>query len=149
MSCFVFRVNYGASFEFVRASLLEGKLRQGWGAEGMMAGQSEENFRRAWHRAWGENDASDAYIYGKWRMLGLISEIKEGDLIVVPKLSLLSAGVGRYFTILRRTASRTPSPLSAAISGMSYLSSRCAATAIRTTMTRGWSAAGSRLIRGR
>ncbi|HIS98444.1 MAG TPA: hypothetical protein IAD42_10750 [Candidatus Scatomorpha pullistercoris] len=28
MSCFVFRVNYGASFEFVRASLLEGKLRQ-------------------------------------------------------------------------------------------------------------------------
>ena len=36
MSVFVFRINYDEDFQKVRQEILQGRLHQGWGADGMV-----------------------------------------------------------------------------------------------------------------
>jgi len=44
---YVFRINYGEHYQTVRKEILEGRLRQGWGGEGMsICNTTAEDFRR-------------------------------------------------------------------------------------------------------
>lgn len=86
---FVFRINYGDKYKDIRKELLSfGNLRQGWGARGMSveSGVSFESFNDAWDEKWPGEDSND-YRAKRYRNLQILNEIKEGDIIIVPKLS--------------------------------------------------------------
>lgn len=46
MSVFVFRINYDEDFQKVRQEILQGRLHQGWGADGMRIDVEEKDFCR-------------------------------------------------------------------------------------------------------
>ena len=104
MNYYVFRVNYDEHYSDIRKEVKQGRLRQGWGAEGMSCLQSRDDFMNAWKKKWGENDATEQYMIGKWNMLQIISEMQEGDRIVIPKMSLDDREQWNCFTIVERTA---------------------------------------------
>ena len=104
MNYYVFRVNYDKHYSKIREEVKRGRLRQGWGAEGMTCLQSRESFIGAWKKVWGKNDATEQYMIGKWNMLQIISEMQEGDRIVIPKMSLDDREHWNCFTIVERTA---------------------------------------------
>ncbi len=112
MNYYLFRINYddrnGGNFSIIRGELLQGRLRQGWGAEGMAVSNSEQNFLAARVKAWGSfanvpvGQTKDYHIR-KYHNLHTMLDIKVGDLIVIPKVSLNNPYVGRYFTVAKCT----------------------------------------------
>ena len=52
MSVFVFRINYDEDFQKVRQEILQGRLHQGWGADGMRIDVEEKDFLQAWNKVW-------------------------------------------------------------------------------------------------
>lgn len=87
MSVFVFRINYNEDFQKVRQEILQGRLHQGWGADGMRIDVEEKDFLKAWNKVW-TNDGSDSEKSRRYRNLRIMLEIKPDDLIIVPKVSL-------------------------------------------------------------
>ena len=85
---YVFRINYGDKFKRIREEIICGRLRQGWGAEGMTIDASIEDFKTAWKAVWGENDADEKYMERKYNNLRIMKDFKEGDYIVIPKLDV-------------------------------------------------------------
>ncbi len=85
--------------------IVNGTLRQGWGAEGMTIMQGCDEFISAWRHIWGDSDASESYMTAKWNNLRIIEEMAAGDIIVIPKLSLDSEDEWSSFTIVRKTDS--------------------------------------------
>jgi len=106
MNYFVFRINYEDAFYPVLRDeiMIHGRLRQGWGADGMTLLQPKETFIDAWKQVWGDENATETYMSGKWNMLQIIREMNEGDLIVIPKMSADDQNHWSYFTIAERTA---------------------------------------------
>lgn len=106
MQYFVFRINYEEQyFQMLKDELVtKGKLRQGWGAKGMTILQAREDFISAWYDIWGDEGTEKKYIIGKWNTLQIINDMHEGDLIIIPKLSLSDGDQWNSFTIARRTA---------------------------------------------
>lgn len=80
---FVFRVDYGNS-DVLDEFANYGRLRQGWGAEGMDIRESFRCFRDAWIKK-GWSDENDG-IHNRWLILYKMMNIKIGDIIVVPKV---------------------------------------------------------------
>ena len=85
MSVYVFRIDYDDGYDFIKSEILEGRLRQGWGAEGLDARNTPEQFSEAFSKKW---DASQSYITRKYNRLHLMTNMEFGDLIVIPKLNL-------------------------------------------------------------
>lgn len=107
---FVFRISYeDKPYAILRKEILDGRLRQGWGAPGMTIKEGVEVFRNAWISNWGKDD--DEQIRRRFKNISIINEISEGDYIIVPKLSKVHSEVGRYFTILRCSGDYYFSPL--------------------------------------
>ena len=108
MNYYVFRVDYDEQFSFIRAELLQGRLRQGWGGFGMDIRNSLDDFLAARVNNWGafsnarRNRTRDYHI-GKYYNLRKMLKIEIGDLIVIPKLSVDNPYVGNYFTGVRCT----------------------------------------------
>lgn len=102
MACFVFRINYAERYQMVHKEILNGKLRQGWGAYGMRVDIPVENFKEAWYKNWGTETEEDK-IESRYYNVKIMTEINIGDLVIVPKVSLNEAFVCRSFTILRCT----------------------------------------------
>lgn len=102
---FVFRINYDENFKRIRSEILSGRLRQGWGADGMSIDSSLDDFISAWKKKWGENDADLDTMKRKYDNLCIMKEIKEGDILVIPKLDI-SEGKDypcRCFTVVECT----------------------------------------------
>ena len=97
-SCFVFRINYGEKFGFIRDELLTGTLRQGWGASEMDVTKSLDNFTAAWQNNW-EDAPGEKKITRKYNNLRIMLDIKPDDIIVIPKVSVSHDYVGRFFTV--------------------------------------------------
>lgn len=86
-SYYVFRINYGDNYTKIRNEIINhGRLRQGWGASQMEL-VSEKNFINGWIKRWGPDDGED-YMRRKYNNLRIMRDIKVGDYIIVPKLSL-------------------------------------------------------------
>ena len=99
MNYFVFRINYDEHYEKIRQELLSGRLRQGWGYEGMTLSGTEEEFFSAWKTLW-PDDKFD-YIKRKYNNLRIMKNIRCGDIIVIPKVSLRNKEGFRDFTIAK------------------------------------------------
>lgn len=85
--CFVFRINYGGFFSNIRDEIIQhGLLRQGWGASGMRL-DSEKEFIKGWIAAWGKGSTKE-YMHHKYINHQIMKEIKPGDYIIVPHVSL-------------------------------------------------------------
>jgi len=103
MAYYVFRINDGNHFKLLREETMKGRLRQGWGAPGMDLRKGEESFIKAWNSEWGSDDTDIEKQKRKFKNLKTLCEIKCGDYIIVPKLSI-NAGYKdpcRYFTVFR------------------------------------------------
>ena len=106
MNCFVWRVPYAtdrftnstSKFEFIRNELLGKKiLRQGWGIEDLRKGES--SYVKEWIRiGWVDSAAAKK----RFNILKPMLDIKFGDFIVIPRLSLRNNQntSGKYFTIV-------------------------------------------------
>ena len=94
---FIFRVDYGKCFPFIYEELKQGRLRQGWGSSGMDVRNPFDEFTAAWKK-WA---SSSENMKRRYNMLRIMLEIKEGDLIVIPKVSIQQTATGRYFTIVK------------------------------------------------
>ena len=107
MNYYVFRIAYDnfENFKIIRDEMLQGRLRQGWGADGMDIRKTEQDFLDAREKKWGNfsNDTGKTreYNVGKYYNLRNMLNIKIDDLIVVPKVSETSEYVGRYFAVLK------------------------------------------------
>ncbi len=101
---FVFRVNYDEDFDFIWTELAKGILRQGWGAPGMRIDAPKEQFISAWKERWpvgATDETAEARMKRKYNNLHIMTEMKAGDLIVIPKLSMEHNYVDSFFTIVR------------------------------------------------
>ena len=96
---FVFRVDYGECFPFIYEELKQGRLRQGWGGPNMDVRNSFDEFTAAWEK-WSTPWEDMEERYG---ILRRMLQIQEGDLIIIPKVSMQYNVPGRYFTIVRCT----------------------------------------------
>ncbi len=88
MAYYVFRIHDGQKFEYVRNEIINGRLRQGWGANGMSILEGFEKFNDSWDKIWGEGDTSKEQRQRKFNNLSKMSNISIGDIIVIPKISL-------------------------------------------------------------
>lgn len=101
MAYYVFRINYYEHFKMLRNELLnEKRLRQGWGTFDMQLDAGEDSFVNAWKKHWGVTD-SEEYMKKKYDNLTTMLEIKSGDYIIIPKLSLKDDYVCRSFVVAR------------------------------------------------
>lgn len=106
---YLFRIAYDdfEKFKIIRDEMLQGRLRQGWGADGMDIRNSEQDFLAAREKKWGkftdEDEPGKALKYNvdKYYNLRNMLNIKIDDLIIVPKVSETSEYVGRYFSVLK------------------------------------------------
>ena len=94
---FVFRVDYDEYFPFIYEELKQGRLRQGWGGPNMDVRNPFDEFTAAWEK-WSPFSEN---MKRRYNMLRIMLEIKEGDLIVIPKVSMQQMATGRYFTIVK------------------------------------------------
>lgn len=95
---FVFRINYGENFGVIRNDIIyHGLLRQGWGAEGMDITNNYNTFKDAWIERWHEEITDKTYK--KYKNLQIMKEIKKGDFIIIPKVSVVQDGVCDSFTL--------------------------------------------------
>lgn len=94
---FVFRVDYGECFPFIYEELKQGRLRQGWGGPNMYVRNPFDKFTAAWEK-WSPCSEN---VKRRYNMLRVMFEIKEGDLIVIPKVSMEYNVPGRYFIIVK------------------------------------------------
>ena len=94
---FVFRVDYGECFPFIYEELKQGRLRQGWGGPNMDVRNPFDKFTAAWEK-WSPCSEN---VKRRYNMLRVMFEIKEGDLIVIPKVSMEYNVPGRYFIIVK------------------------------------------------
>ena len=100
---YVFRVNYDEDFSFIHSELEKGILRQGWGAPGMRIDAPKEQFISAWKERWPvgiADETAEARMKRKYNNLHIMTEMKAGDLIVIPKLSMEHNYVDSFFTIV-------------------------------------------------
>lgn len=114
MNYFVFRINYEGHYQTIRHELLDGRLRQGWGAAGMSVGDGtdEGSFAEAWDAAWaGEGAAGSNFAARRYRNLSLMRQMQLGDILVIPKVSIKREDGWRYFTIARCTGAYDFRPL--------------------------------------
>lgn len=111
MNYYVFRINYGSCYEFIREKALNGELRQGWGAEGMSVVEPCEAFMEAWHNVWGMDDANGRYIIRKYNNIRTMLEIEPGDIIIIPKLSMNSKNDMQSFLIAECKGKYSFSPI--------------------------------------
>lgn len=99
MNCFVFRINYSDNFGKIRNQAINGILRQGWGAHGMTVDKTSsfEEFQKAWPFS----TPHETYIRNKYRNIQLMLEMKDGDIVIIPKMHKDNEAIGKYFTIAR------------------------------------------------
>ena len=103
MNYYLFRICYddwiGGNFATVRGELLQGRLRQGWGQPGMdIRNFSNQNaFVSACIQKYGGNNVR------RYNRLFDMIKIDIDDLIVIPKVSIYTPHVGRYFTVAKCT----------------------------------------------
>lgn len=88
MAYYVFRINYDDKFKIIRNEIMQGRLRQGWGAPGMDLNKGCGAYISAWDSYWGQDDEINEKKERKYNNLLLLKKIAVGDYIVVPKLSL-------------------------------------------------------------
>jgi len=100
MNYYVFRINYEQDYQMILDEIRNGKLRQGWGAEGMDISNSSEDFSKAWHKVWPDDKANEKYISSKYNNIKIMQSVRPGDLIVIPKTDLKSKCGWRFFTIV-------------------------------------------------
>lgn len=109
MNYYIFRIAYDdfEKFKIIRDEMLQGRLRQGWGADGMDINKSEQDFLAAREKKWGkfadedEPEKALKYNVGKYYNLRNMIDIEIGDLIIVPKVSDKFDYVGKYFSVLK------------------------------------------------
>lgn len=101
MACYVFRINYNEHYKTIRSELLNNKLRQGWGAGGMDVDQDFKSFKVAWRSNWDKKDGSDSLIEKRYRNIKIMTEIKQGDYIIIPKISTKDDFVCRSFVVAK------------------------------------------------
>ena len=111
MNYYVFRINYEEWYKQIREEILKGRLRQGWGAEGMNINQSFEEYLKVWIARWGENDATEKYIRNKYNNISIMREINVGDVLIVPKLNFNDVNDRRSFAVLKCSKKYEFSPL--------------------------------------
>ena len=63
------------------------RLRQGWGLNGMKVNEGFESFWSAWPKDWGDENACKK----RYNILHPMTEIQEGDIIVIPKVDCSSS----------------------------------------------------------
>lgn len=98
--CYVFRIDYGSQYNLIRDELFQhGKLRQGWGADGMQLTGEVDSFKCGWEKRWGSEDESK--VMKRFNALQTMTEISAGDYIVIPKISQDVEGVCRCFTVVK------------------------------------------------
>lgn len=113
MNYYVFRVNYDGFHSLIRQELLKGRLRQGWGADGMEAAADDgwEAYRDAWRRKWPDDRSDDARICRKYRNLQMMRDMKPGDAVIIPKMDLEREYGWDRFTIALCSGTYRFSPL--------------------------------------
>lgn len=111
MNYYVFRINYDDFHDVIRGEMLQGRLRQGWGPDGMDVNQTFESYCDAWRRVWNDNKTDDEYIKRKYDRISYMKEMKSGDIIVVPKVNLKDKSKWNSFTVLKVTGTYHFSPL--------------------------------------
>lgn len=98
--CYVFRIDYGSQYNLIRDELFQhGKLRQGWGADGMQLTGEVGSFKCGWEKRWGHEDERN--VTKRFNALQTMKKISVGDYIVIPKISQDVEGVCRCFTVVK------------------------------------------------
>lgn len=101
MAYYVFRINYSDYFSLIRKELIvQKKLRQGWGTYDMRVDQGYEAYKAGWQAHW-EKDLTDDHMKPRYSNIAIMTEIKPGDYIVIPKVSLENDYVCRSFVIAK------------------------------------------------
>lgn len=84
--CYVFRINYNSYYKMLLNEIkVRHLLRQGWGTNDMCL-DSFESYLEGWAKAGWEADES--YIRRKYNNLSIMKNIRPGDYIIVPRVSL-------------------------------------------------------------
>lgn len=110
MNCYVFRINYDEHYKTIRNDILKGKLRQGWGTEGMDITKPYEDYLKAWRNVWGE-ESDEVYIRRKYNNIAMMSDMQVGDIIIIPKLNVQYENDWSSFTIAECKGSYSFSPI--------------------------------------
>lgn len=98
---YVFRINYDDNFKLIRNELINNHLlRQGWGTYDMAVDSGYDAFKAGWQAHW-EKDLKDDTMRFRYNNLSIMLEIKPGDYIIVPKVSLDEDCVCRSFIIAK------------------------------------------------
>lgn len=111
MNYYVFRINYEESYKLIRENALKGELRQGWGAEEMSVNNSCTEFKDAWYRVWGEDDAEESYINRKYNNIKIMLDMEPDDIIIIPKLNKNDENDMQSFLIAKCTGKYSFSPI--------------------------------------
>lgn len=98
MSFYVFRIAEWNTK--VVEDLRNGILRQGWGGKGMSVKGSFEEYEAAW-RNWSNDESSIESIKSKYRNISIMKDMTPGDLIVIPKITMIKDMTWRSFTIVK------------------------------------------------
>ena len=82
---YVIRISYEdtKSYEFMNKELNAGKLRQGWGAHFADLRKEENEWVRSFLDE--QDDSDEKYFRRKYRNLAIMKEIKNGDILLIPK----------------------------------------------------------------
>lgn len=72
-------------------------LRQGWGLDGMRVDKTFADFHAAWPKSWGD----EAACRKRFNILYPMTEIQEGDFIVIPKVDMKCDHPRNAFTVAR------------------------------------------------
>ena len=102
MNYYVFRINYSYAYNKLRERIINGELRQGWGANGMTILQPENEFLDAWRKVWGDSDNDESYMRRKYHNIRLMLDMSAGDRIIIPKVSLTQDSGWHSFVIAER-----------------------------------------------
>ena len=94
--------------EDIHAEILEGRLRFGWGTKGCDLRKGKENFITVCiEKGQTAKDAEREY-----HVLSVLKNIRIGDIILLPRVSINRPEVGSYFTVAECTAEYSFKPLS-------------------------------------
>ena len=90
MNYYIFRIDY-SDRDYFKKNLEKGILRQGWGVENLSllteSGEirSQEEWVNAYPESWRTTDEARRYLRNKNNNLRKMLEMKEGDIILIPK----------------------------------------------------------------
>lgn len=104
MNCWVFRIaEWEPGFSAVRSEIKEGRARQGWHPSGTDIRLGYDAFLKAWiAKGWSLDENEYSRAIGperRFKVLAKMLNIRPGDRLIIPRVSVSVPGNGNYFTL--------------------------------------------------